>query len=342
MTYEEKIYQFLLQAKAEMQEVFIRENKLKRKQEIYDEYKDNLNLISYGTRITVSAVILVGAFLIPQIRGDLFVFCLGLGGMIWFPTASIIRCILHRKYIKDVLSCREAYYDKNWPRMLRKLISQNYDLETYEDSQLLNEIYEINKQQDWSKRNYNEWQKYFNNKYPNISTYGKILMMLNVNTYGRIFMSDNNVIEYIDKELKNYENQHQVTEMIQQSNDQLFIFNRYIEELQNKKAVLQNMTENQALIHNLSNIININLDKLRKIQTNATLTHNLTDNLNEESKKQTMQQIQESNDEAKQVYQEAMNLIHETISVINDQQSDNELNINESFQAVLKSYKNRM
>lgn len=298
--------------------------------------------MSYGTGITVSAVILIGALLIPQIRGDLFVFCLGLGVMIWFPIASIIRCISHRKYTKDVLSCNEAYYAKNWPRMLRKLISQNYDLETYEDSQLLNEIYEVNKQQDWSKRTFNEWQKYFNNKYPNISTYGKILMMLNVNTYGRIFMSDNNVIEYIDKELKNYGNQHQVKGIIQQSNDQLFIFNRYIEELQNKKAVLQNMTENQALIHNLNNIIDINLDKLRKIQTNAMLTHNLTDNLNEESKNQTMRQIQELNDEAKQVYQEAMNLIHETISVINDQQNDVELNINESFQAVLKSYKDRM
>lgn len=34
MTYEEKIYQFLLQAKAEMQEVFIRENKLKRKRKL--------------------------------------------------------------------------------------------------------------------------------------------------------------------------------------------------------------------------------------------------------------------------------------------------------------------
>lgn len=72
------------------------------------------------------------------------------------------------------------------------------------------------------------------------------------------------------------------------------------------------------------------------------LTYNLTDNLNEESKNQTMQQIQELNDEAKQGYQEAMNLIHEIISIINNQKDDNELNINESFQAVLKSYKDRM
>lgn len=59
-------------------------------------------------------------------------------------------------------------------------------------------------------------------------------------------------------------------------------------------------------------------------------------------KNQTMQQIQELNGETKQVYQETMNLIHETVSIINDQQYDNELNINESFQAVLKSYKDRM
>lgn len=39
MTYEEKIYQFLLQAKAEMQEVFIRENKLKKNKKLMKNSK---------------------------------------------------------------------------------------------------------------------------------------------------------------------------------------------------------------------------------------------------------------------------------------------------------------
>lgn len=346
MTYEEKIYQFLLQAKAEIQEILIRENELERKRKDYEEYKENIKLISHGTGITVSAVILVGAFLIPQIRGDLFVFCLGLGGTIWFPIDILFNIILNRKYVSEVELYRGEYFKTNWVKTLRKLINQYSDLETSEDSQLLKEINEISVQAKWGNKVYIDWIAYFKNKYKNISTYGEIIMKLKLTSILSFLFTSSEVVEMIDKELKKHEEQHQLVyvqiETFDESNEHLFLFAKLINELQTKKDVLKDLTENQALIHNLQNIIDINLKKIEKTRSNAILINKLTDNLNPESKKQSLQQIEDFCQEAQQTYQEVMNLIHETISIINDQQNDVELNINESFQEVLKSYKDRM
>lgn len=350
LSYKKELNLFLKETKIKIKKLINDHDAYKKEYNGYLTYQDIIILILFISVITAFSSMVLEAMIVYSLQLKvksqlianlpiLITIIVDIGILVFIKKT----CKIYSN--KEIIS-PEKHFDEQWSNLYKQLIIRKPNLETPTDTQMLNEM----AQYDCKPKFYIDTFEYFNEKYPNHSLYATTLFNLwlaeNFTTKRQEIL--NELIKEINLHINDYDYAELISiedevidnvENIKKTDAALIPFNKYIEQLNHHKNLIEKEKNQKALIQNLIKIIDVNIHEINDLKQQTALIATLNTNQDSKSQQHIQPIIQKHQEKARNIYEDTFQLILETLEIVIQNKHDTiNVDVNESFRKVLKDY----